>query len=143
MAKIDKWDQQSRLPVAVCVDVDGTLAGLYQSGRRELRSSAVVALELLSRHAPVFLWSIAGAENGDRLIEEFPQLRPFVTGCYSKEGFPLHLVDNAFAIDDGEIDQAVLECNHVVLDETYYGGEDSGSLLEAAKAVLAAMQARG
>jgi hypothetical protein len=51
----------------------------------------VAALEILSQEAPVFLGSIAGAENGRRLLQKFPVLGPFVSGCFGNEEFPLHL----------------------------------------------------
>lgn len=137
------WDQQTRLTVAVLIDVDGTLAGLYRNGQRELRASAVDALKLLAQHAPVFLWSIAGAENGQRLIEEYPEILKYVAGSYGKENFPLDLIERPFAIDDEDLDDIVLRCNHVVLNETYEGGEDSGGLLEAARIVMEALQQEG
>jgi hypothetical protein len=138
---METWHQRSRLPVAVLVDVDGTLAGIYRSGRRNLRPSAVAALEILSREAPVFLWSIAGAENGWRLLQEFPALAPLVSGCFGKDEFPLHLVDVPFAIDDECVDEVVLECRYVFV-ETHDEGRDSDSLLGAARVVVAAIQAR-
>src|SRR5262245_39385516 len=101
---LPRWDGRTRLKVAVLVDVDGTLAGPYRNGSREIRPSAVDALALASRHAPVFLWSIAGDDNGTRLLEEFPALRRFVTRSFSKDGFPLHLVDRAYAVDDDDCD---------------------------------------
>lgn len=61
--RIRKLDGKTRLKTAVLVDVDGTLAGIYRNGKRPLRSSAPGALKLLSEHAPVFLWSIVGAES--------------------------------------------------------------------------------
>ena len=127
--------------MAVLVDVDGTLVGPYRNGIRELRQSAVAAISLLSSQAPVYLWSVAGAANGDRLIDEFPALAPLVAGCWAKDEFPLHLVDCAWAIDDDGIDEAVLRCNHVILGESYEGGQDSDLLLEAARAVVDALRA--
>jgi hypothetical protein len=127
-----KWNGKSRLRVAVLVDVDGTLVGPYCGERRQLRPSAVEALRTLSRHAPVFLWSITGADNGRRLLKEFPAVRPFVMGSWGKDEFPLHLVDIAYAVDDDDCDEAVRRCWEVALIDTYFGGEDSGLLAEAA-----------
>src|SRR5258708_4122514 len=56
---------KERLGVAVLVDVDGTLVGPYRNGKRELRDSAYDALAILAEVAPVFLWSIVRADNGD------------------------------------------------------------------------------
>jgi hypothetical protein len=122
------------------VDVDGTLAGPYKEGKRTLRPSVLEALKLLAQHAPVFLWSIVGAENGQRLIEEYPKIRQYVAGSFSKQDFPLHLIERPFAIDDEDLDPTVLACDHVILSETYDGGEDSDSLLEAARLVVQALQ---
>jgi len=98
------WDGNSILPLAFLVDVDGTLASLpieTESGRqRYLRPSAVEALRLMSSQAPVFLWSMAGPENGMRLADEFPIIRPFISGFFHKDDFPLHLIMHPIAIDD-------------------------------------------
>lgn len=128
------WNGRDRLRVAIFVDVDGTLASPYRNGKRELRSSASKALEMLSDHAPLFLWSIAGPENGLRLLKEFPHLKPFVSGCYGKEEFPFNLVDNPFCIDDEEVDDAVLKCSHIIVD-TFMGGKNSNQLREAAQLI--------
>lgn len=132
--------QHQHRPIAVLVDVDGTLVGPYKAGLRALRPSAQEALCLLAQHAPVFLWSIAGAENGQRLLEEYPELRPFIVGSYGKEDFPLHLITRPIAIDDEGIDDVVLSCEHIILGETYEGGADSGVLLEAARIVVDTIQ---
>ncbi len=137
---IRTWGRQTRLEVAVLMDVDGTLAGLYRAGKREFRATAIPALALLSQHAPVLLWSTAGAANGLNLLTQFPALAPFVHGCHAKQDFPIHLIDEPFAIDDEGVDGIVLDCHHVVLGETYNGGEDSGLLLEAASIVVARIQ---
>lgn len=129
------WNKSDRLKVIILVDVDGTLVSPYRAGKRELRSSAPKALELLSSHAPLFLWSIAGVENGLRLLKEFSQLRSLVSGCYGKDEFPLHLIDNPYCIDDEQVDDVVLQCNHVIVD-TFQGGMDSNDLLEAAQIVI-------
>ena len=125
------------------VDVDGTLVGPYRNGRRELRASACKALKLLAQQAPVFLWSIAGHDNGSRLVQEYPELKPYIAGSFGKEEFPLHLIDHPFAIDDDGVDDAVLRCRNVVLDESYEDGEDSGCLLEAAHIVVDTLQQEG
>jgi hypothetical protein len=114
------------LPVAILVDVDGTLAGPYRQGRRELRPSAARVLAMLAEVAPVFLWSIVGAENGTRLLQEFPELRPHVKGCHGKLDFPLETVGRAYAIDDEAVDAPVLDCRQVLLVDTYRGGAEAG-----------------
>lgn len=104
-----------RLTVAVLVDVDGTLVGPYRA--------STCALRLLAQQAPVFLWSMAGAENGQRLLKEYPALKPLIAGSYGKEDFPLHLIERPIAIDDEEVDDVVLSCDHIILGETYEGGQ--------------------
>jgi hypothetical protein len=130
-----------RLPVAIFVDVDGTLAGPYRQGKRELRSSAREALAMLSEVAPVFLWSAVGAENATRLLGEFPELRPYVKGCYGKVDFPLDTVELTYAIDDEALDEPVLACHRVGLCDSYRGGPDSEDLLLVASAIVAELQA--
>ncbi|HEU0302372.1 MAG TPA: hypothetical protein VFR37_23135 [Longimicrobium sp.] len=126
-----------QLPVAIFVDVDGTLASRYRQGRRELRPSAREALAMLSEAAPVFLWSAVGAENGERLLKEFPELRRHVKGCYGKGDFPLDRVDCAYAIDDEARDDPVLACHRVGLCETYQGGDGEDDLLRIVSMVVA------
>ncbi|MEI6206085.1 MAG: metallophosphoesterase family protein [Desulfuromonadales bacterium] len=130
------WNEQDRLPIAILIDVDGTLASPYQNGVRELRATAIPTLRLLAKHAPVFLWSIVGSDNAQRLVREFPDLESIITGCYGKDDFPLYLVDVPYAIDDEGVDVAVLNCNHVVLDDCYNGGEDNSVFVEAAHIVI-------
>ena len=127
---------------AILVDVDGTLAGPYRNGKRELRPSAIPALRALSEHAPVILWSIVGPDNPRRLLQEFPDLAPFVAGCYGKDDFPLDQVEEAYAIDDEALDAPVLCCNHWILSETYDGGVDTGELDEAVRAIIDRIQER-
>jgi hypothetical protein len=127
--------------VAILVDVDGTLVGPYRGGERELRPSAREVLEMLSREAPVFLWSIVGPENGTRLLAEFPELRPFVAGSYGKTGFPLGSIDRAFAIDDESIDPPVLRCRHFILDSSYFGGVEEDDLRRVAASLVAEIRA--
>jgi hypothetical protein len=122
-----------KLKTAVLVDVDGTLAGPYKNKNRQLRPTALSAIKMLSEHAPVFLWSIVGADNGERLISEFAELGDYVTGCYGKDDFLLHLVEHPYCIDDEAVDPQIL-CNHVIVD-TYNGGPDSGHLLKAAQII--------
>jgi hypothetical protein len=141
MSRARRQDGTQRLPVAILVDVDGTLAGLYRQGKRELRSSAREALAMLSEVAPVYLWSIVGADNGTRLLREFPELRPYVKGCYGKLDFPLETVDLAYAIDDEALDAPVLACHRVGLCDTFQGGRESGELLRIASAIVAEIRA--
>ncbi len=130
------WDGKRPLTAAVLVDVDGTLAGVYRHGRRPLRPSAPAALELLSRRAPVFLWSVAGAENAVRLLIEHPAVVPWVSGCWGKQDFPLGRVGRAYCIDDQRVDAAVAAAHAVFLVDCYQGGHDSGALMEAAEALV-------
>ena len=129
-----------RMSAAILVDVDGTLVGPYLHGRRELRASAARALEMLSEVAPVFLWSIVGPENGTRLLEEFPHLRRYISGCYGKQEFPLASVDRPYAIDDESVDDRVMCCRHYLLDTSYCGGSEGDDLLRAAMEVVADMR---
>jgi hypothetical protein len=130
------------LVVAIFVDVDGTLAGPYHKGKRPLRASAGEALAMLAGAAPVFLWSIVGADNGARLLAEFPELGRHVAGTHGKAEFPLRTVEHPFAIDDELIDSAVLSCRHFILESSYFGGPDSDDLLRAAAAVVDEIRAR-
>jgi hypothetical protein len=125
------------------IDVDGTLAGLYQNGKRKLRPSAVPALKLLSDYAPVFLWSIVGHGNGHRLLREYPDLREFVSGCFDKEDFPLDRVEVPYAIDDAPNHIKVYGCNYVILEGSYLGGKDTGDLMEATDVIVADIKRRG
>jgi len=138
---VNAWNGQSRLKIAVLIDVDGTLASAYRDGRRKLRPSALKVIKFLSSNAPVFLWSIAGKENGERLIEEFSELRPYIQGCWDKAEFPLDMVDYPYCIDDLDLDEAVLQCNHVILGYTWDGGDDPADLAEAARIIVEAIKA--
>ena len=117
-----QWDGKSRLKTAVLVDVDGTLAGIYRARKRPLRSPAPGALKMLSEHASVFLWSIVGAENAERLIKEYPQISQYVSGCYGKEDFPMDMVDQIYCIDDQLVDEQVINADNVFLVDCYEGG---------------------
>ena len=121
------------------MDVDGTLAGMYRGDVRDLRPGAAEALARLAHDAPVFLWSAAGADNGRRLLAEYPALKRHVTNCWHKEEFPLDLVDAPHAIDDDGVDEPVLLCRHVTVGETWFGGEDDGLFALAVESVLAAI----
>ena len=136
-------DEDESLKVAVLVDVDGTLVGFYQNGVRELRSTAIPALKLLSEYAPVFLWSIVGHENGRRLLREYPELREFISGCFDKEDFPLDRVEVPYAIDDDVNHIKVYRCHRVILEGSYLGGKDTGDLMEAAEVIVADIKKRG
>ena len=131
------WNGKSRLKYAVLVDVDGTLAGIYKQGKRPIRPSSVKSLRLLASHMPVFLWSVAGADNGLRLIHEYPEIEPFISGVFDKNDFPLHKVEKTYAIDDEEWDNTVRRCQFLALVDTYSGGKDSGMLSAAAMEVVA------
>ena len=135
-------DRDEKLKVAILVDIDGTLAGLYEKGVRELRSTAIPALKLLSDHAPVFLWSAAGNVNGEGLLQEYPELRKFISGCYSKDDFPVDLVERPYCIDDDVNHENIYGCRHVILEGSYNGGKDSGDLMEAAKVIVADIKRR-
>ena len=121
----------------VLVDVDGTLASPYSQGARTIRPTSVEAIRLLAECAEVYLWSHAGAENGERLLAEFPELQSYIAGSFGKQDFPKSRFDKVYCIDDEEIDDEVLSENYIILNDTYDGGEDSGVLLEAVRIVLA------
>ncbi len=91
---------------------------------------------MLSEHAPVFLWSIVGAENAERLIQEYPEISQCVSGCYGKEDFPMGMVDQVFCIDDQLVDEQVVNAENVFLVDCYEGGGDSDMLMEAARVVV-------
>lgn len=130
------WTGESHLKTAVLVDVDGTLAGIYKQGSRPIRPSAVEALSMLSSHMAVLLWSVAGAENGLRLISEYPEIAPFISGVFDKADFPFHKVESVYAIDDEDCDDSVQRCHFVALIDKYFSGNDSGMLVEAAMKVI-------
>ena len=112
---IAELNGSKKLKTAIFLDVDGALAGKYVNGRRELRSTALLAIKMLSEYAPVFLWSVVEG-NAERLVAEFSELSPYISGCYGKEDFPLDLVENPYCIDDEAVDFQVLKCNHVIVD---------------------------
>ena len=135
------WDGEARLEAAVMVDVDGTLASLYSQGRRALRSGALEALRSLAVEAPVFLWSAAGAENGERLLEEYPQLSEVISGCFGKDEAPLARIAAVYCIDDELIDPAVLECRYELVAPCE-GEAEAEPLLRAAEAIVEQLRSR-
>lgn len=96
---------------------------------------------MLAEVAPVFLWSFVGQDNPERLLREFPELRPYVKGCYGKLDFPLDTVDLAYAIDDEALDDPALACHRVGLCDSYRGGADTDDLLRVASAIVAELRA--
>ena len=133
------WDGKKPIDIAVMVDVDGTLAGVYEGDVRPVRENVAKALEILSKLAPVILWSMGGEDNCMRLLREHPELIPQVSYIGHKIGFPLELIKHPFCIDDQEADEIVLQCDRVIVD-TYYGGKDSGQFLEATRIVAKAVE---
>lgn len=127
---------EENIKAAVLIDVDGTLASPYRNGIRMVRPSALEAVRLLAEHAAVFLWSHSGPENGQRLLEEFPELGEYISGSYGKRDFPRDRFIEVYCIDDEEIDPEVLAENRVILESSYTGGDDSEDLLEAAALIL-------
>ena len=126
-----------REKIAVLIDVDGTLASPYIQGTRTIRHTSIEALRLLAKCTEVYLWSHAGAENGERLLAEFPELQNYISGSFSKQNFPKGSFDKVYCIDDEKIDQEVLSERHIILNDTYDGGKDSGVLLEAVRLIVA------
>ncbi len=126
-----KRDAVTQLEVAFLFDVDGTIGGLYRDGHRPLRPGTLEAMERLAGFGPVFVWSIVDG-NASRLLEEYPELRRFVTGAASKDAFwDCYTVDHAFAVDDLDLDEPVRRC-HIVLVSEYSGGDgDDGQLRSA------------
>jgi hypothetical protein len=123
------------------VDVDGTLAGVYRNGRRPLRETAPAALELLSQAAPVILWSTGGPDNCLRLLAEYPELDRYVCHVAHKIGFPVWLIYRPYCIDDNESEDAVFQCERVIID-TLKEGKDSGQLIEAAQLIAQDIRSR-
>lgn len=134
------WNGTDTLDTAILVDVDGTLVGPYRNGVRELRQSAPAVLEMLASHAPVFLWSIVGADNPERVLKEFPVLKPFISGCYAKQEFPIQNVANAYCIDDTDLDKEIFQCHYYLLPDCYNGGDDTPSLVHAATDLIQAIE---
>jgi hypothetical protein len=123
----------------ILVDVDGTLAGKYRGDHRPLRPGALLAVKSLAEVAPVYLWSVAGRENPERLMREYPELRPHVAGTFGKIDFPLDRFDRMYCIDDEEIDEAVLACERVIVSTYDEGNEDDGLLAKAAELIVTAI----
>jgi hypothetical protein len=131
---MSNWDGVSNIDVAVMVDIDGTLCSPPVCGKRVLRPDAEEALRELSRVAHVILWSTAGRKTGERVLEQFPRLAPYVSYVAGKADLPCHLIGLAYCIDDGDVDGCIQRGNQVIV-ERFNGGEDSGVLLEAASII--------
>jgi hypothetical protein len=129
------WNGRARRAVAVFVDVDGTLAGIYRRGRRALRPGALAALRALAAETSVFLWSAAGSDNGARLLVEFPELAPFVDSSWDKATALAARVDRPFCIDDQGDEEAVLACHAVIVD-SFDEADPVASIIEAAEYIL-------
>nr|MBC8385397.1 hypothetical protein [Candidatus Cloacimonadota bacterium] len=86
--------------IAVLIDVDGTLASPYFNGKRKIRPTAEEAMSRISKYAELYLWSIAGSDNGDRLLQEFPELQKYISGTFAKEDFPKQKFGQIYCIDD-------------------------------------------
>ena len=123
----------------VLVDVDGTLAGKYRGERRPLRPGAAVALRRLSEVAEVYLWSVAGRGNPERLLREYPELRPHVRGTFDKSALLPDRFGRAICIDDEEIDPAVLARERIIVSTYDAGDQDDGLLVSAADRIVAAI----
>ncbi len=126
-----RWDGKTNIEVAVMVDIDGTLCSPPKAGKRDLRPDAVDALRELSVVSHVVLWSMGGREAGERVVEQFPELAPYVSFIAEKGDLPCHLIGELYAIDDGDVTECVKNGNLVTV-VSYKGGADSGELLEAA-----------
>ena len=98
-------------------------------------------MEMLSQVAPVILWSTGGPDNGLRLLVEYPELDRYVCHVAHKIGFPVWLINRPYCIDDNESEDAVVQCERVIVD-TFKEGEDSGQLLEAARVVVQDIRSR-
>ena len=131
---MSNWDGISNIDVAVMVDIDGTLCSPPVCGKRVLRPDAEEALRELSLVAHVVLWSTAGRQNGERVLEQFPQLVPYVSHVAGKADLPCHLIGLAYCIDDGAVDGCEKRGNQFII-ERFNGGENSGALLEAASII--------
>src|SRR5262245_15473108 len=125
----------------VLVDVDGTLAGKYRGDRRPLRPGAADALRRLSEVAEVYLWSVAGRGNPERLLREYPELRPHVHGTVDKSALPPDRFDRAYCIDDEEIDPAVLARERIIVRTYDEGDRDDGLLVRSADRIGEAIRA--
>lgn len=131
---MSSWDGISNIDVAVMVDIDGTLCSPPVCGKRVLRPDAEKALRELSRVAHVVLWSTSGRQNGERVLEQFPQLAPYVSLVAGKADLPCHLIGLAYCIDDGTVEGCVKRGNQIIV-ERFNGGENSGALFEAARII--------
>ena len=131
---MQRWDGESKIDVAVLVDIDGTLCSFPKAGHRELRPYAVDALRELSTVAHVMLWSMGGRDAGERVLKRFPELVPYVSYVADKGDLPGHLIRDAYSIDDGDVKEWVVNGNRITVS-SYRGGEDNGVLLEAARRI--------
>ena len=117
------------------MDIDGTLCSPPKAGHRELRPYAVDALRELSSVAHVVLWSMGGRGAGERVLERFPEIAPYVSHVTDKANAQLDLVRDAYSIDDGDVTECTAKGNRVTVS-SFNGGEDTGVLLEAAKRIV-------
>mgnify|MGYP001824413144 FL=1 len=128
-------DGASEIDVAVFVDIDGTLCSFPKAGHRELRPYAVDALRELSTVAHVVLWSMGGRGAGERVLQKFPEIAPYVSHVTDKASAPFDLVRDAYTIDDGDVTECTARGNRITVS-SFKGGEDSGALLEAAQKIV-------
>jgi len=96
-------------------------------------------MRALQRHAPVFLWSVAGRENGERLLNEYSDLRSLVTGCFDKDSFPVERVRCVYCIDDEAVDEVVRSAHHFLVP-TFNELPDPGGFLDAVTDLLRSLR---
>jgi hypothetical protein len=94
----------------------------------------------LAQVAPVYLWSAAGRENPERLLQEYPELGPYVRGTLDKSGSPLDRFRRPYCIDDEEMDDVVLSCPRVIVSTYDEGDTDDGVLARAAELIVEAIR---
>ena len=132
---MQRWDGESKIDVAVLVDIDGTLCSFPKAGHRELRPCAVEALRELSSVAHVVLWSMGGRGAGERILKRFPELAPYVSHVAGKGDLSCDLIRDAYSIDDGDVKECAVNGNRITVS-SFRGGEDDGVLLEAARRIM-------